>query len=211
MFVVAGLLVTVFLNMNSPAVAATARHVAGPAIPPAVAEAQIAPAAAPSRENSEAITAQLEQSLMPPMPALQLPGEVPVSLFKPAMPERIPEPIVETKTYNGKTYKYVKTITLRVTAYAADPRCTWPYPGTTTASGLSVKTNGGKLVASDPSVIPLHSLVVVPGYAASNAVPVLDTGGAIKGKRLDVLLPSFEKAQNWGNKTLAVKVYAPLK
>jgi 3D (Asp-Asp-Asp) domain-containing protein len=118
---------------------------------------------------------------------------------KPAAPE--------VKVYNGKKYKYVKTLKLRVTAYAPDPRCTWPYPGTTTASGLSVKTNGGRLVASDPGVIPMHSLVVVPGYAGGVAVPVLDTGGAIKGRRLDVLLPTFEKAKDWGSKQLDVKVY----
>jgi 3D (Asp-Asp-Asp) domain-containing protein len=120
------------------------------------------------------------------------------------------KPRPEIKVYNGKKYRYVKTITLRVTAYAPDPRCTWPYPGTTTASGKSVKTNGGRLVASDPALIPMHSLVVVPGYAGNSAVPVLDTGGAIKGRRLDVLLPTFERAKEWGSRNLEVKVYAPV-
>jgi len=121
-----------------------------------------------------------------------------------------PAPAVETKTYNGQKYRFVKTLKLRVTAYAPDPRCTFPYPGTTTASGLSVKTNGGKLVAADTTLISLHSLVVVPGYAGGTAVPVLDRGGAIKGARLDVLLPTFATAKNWGSRMLEVKVYAPV-
>jgi 3D (Asp-Asp-Asp) domain-containing protein len=159
-------------------------------------------------------------------PAIALPYNLPQTAEKaavapPATPRPVPAksvaksaPTKETadiKVYNGKKFRYVKTIIMRVTAYAPDPRCTYPYPGTHTASGKSVKTNGGRLVASDPSVIPMHSLVVVPGYAADAAVPVLDTGGAIKGKRLDVLLPTYDVAKNWGSKSLQVKVYAPIK
>jgi len=164
-------------------------------------------------------TAPAPLTMALPQAALPLPADP--AAVAPAIPPR-PQPVKavaksapakaqpETKTYKGQKYRYVKTVTLRVTAYAADPRCTWPYPGTTTASGLSVKTNGGKLVAADPSLIPLHSLVVVPGYAADAAVPVLDTGGAIKGRRLDVLLPSFDIAKQWGSKNLEVKVYEPI-
>ena len=117
----------------------------------------------------------------------------------------------DVKVVDGQTFRYVKTLKLRVTAYAPDPRCTYPYSGTTTASGLSVKTNGGKLVAADTSVIPMHALVLVPGYAGGATVPVLDRGGAIKGNRLDVLMPTFEQAQQWGSRNLEVKVYLPVK
>ena len=130
-----------------------------------------------------------------------------------AVVARAKEPVVKAidyKTYKGQKYKYVKTLKLRVTAYAPDPRCTYPYPGTTTASGLSVNTNGGKLVAADTRLIAMHSLVEVPGYAGGVAVPVLDRGGAIKGARMDVLLPTFDKAKNWGSRMLEVKVYAPV-
>jgi 3D (Asp-Asp-Asp) domain-containing protein len=120
------------------------------------------------------------------------------------------KPAPDVRYYNGVKYQYVKTVKLLVTAYAPDIRCTWPYPGTTTATGLSVKTNHGRLVAADPKVIPLHSLVIVPGYAGGAAVPVLDTGGAIKGSRLDVLLPTFDQAKEWGTRSLSVKIYAPV-
>src|SRR5207244_1239031 len=80
---------------------------------------------------------------------------------------------------------------------APDPRCCWPYAGTTTASGQPVTTNGGKLVAADTGVIPMYSLVSVPGYAGTAGVPVLDRGGAIKGNRLDVVLPTDGRGKAW--------------
>ena len=116
----------------------------------------------------------------------------------------------ETRIYNGQKYRYVKTLRLRVTAYSPDSKCCWPYPGTTTASGMSVKTNHGKLVAADTHLIPMHALVAVPGYAGGGAVPVLDQGGAIKGHRLDVMLPSFDAAKEWGSRMLEVKIYVPV-
>lgn len=113
-------------------------------------------------------------------------------------------------TYRGQSFRYVRTLTLRVTAYAPDRRCCAPYDGKTTASGLPVSTNGGHLVAADTALIPLHYLVLVPGYANDTPVPVLDRGGAIKGHRLDVLLPSYSQAQKWGVRTLEIQVYQPV-
>lgn len=118
--------------------------------------------------------------------------------------------VEDVKYYNGKKYRYSRTIRMRVTAYAPDPRCCWPYPGTTTASGKSVKTNGGKLVAADTRILPFGTLVSVPGYNGGRAVPVLDRGGAIKGHRLDVLLPTFDVAKAWGARYENVKVYVPV-
>jgi len=165
-------------------------------------EAAPAPTVMAVQQESLPLPAE-QQAVTPAKPARSAPVK---AAAKPAPAK--PQP--EIKTYKGQKYRYVKTVTLRVTAYAPDPRCTWPYPGTTTASGLSVKTNGGKLVAADPSLIPLHSLVVVPGYASGSAVPVLDTGGAIKGRRLDVLLPNFNTAKEWGSRNLEVKIYEPI-
>jgi 3D (Asp-Asp-Asp) domain-containing protein len=73
-----------------------------------------------------------------------------------------------------------------------------------------VKTNRGRLVAADTNLIPMHALVSVPGYSSGAPVPVLDRGGAIKGHRLDVLLPTFDKARDWGSRMLEVKVYMPV-
>ena len=111
--------------------------------------------------------------------------------------------------YHGRKYVYWKTLFLRVTSYAPDRRCCWPYNGTTTASGKSVWTNDGHLVAADTHLIPFNCMVRVPGYDHNHPVPVLDRGGAIQGYRLDVLLPTFWQAQHWGAKLLRVKIYQP--
>ena len=128
----------------------------------------------------------------------------------PALRAAVKRPAVEVKYFGGKKYRFVKTMRLRVTAYSPDEKCCWPYPGTTTASGLSVKTNHGRLVAADTNLIPMHALVSVPGYASGAPVPVLDRGGAIKGHRLDVLMPTFSVAKDWGSRMIDVKVYMPI-
>jgi 3D (Asp-Asp-Asp) domain-containing protein len=148
---------------------------------------------------------------LPPQPHIDA-GDQPYTMDRllPAIKNQKSE-IENPVAYRGKSYRYVKTLTLCVTAYAPDPRCCHPYDGTTTASGLPVTTNGGRLVAADTDLIPLHCLVLVPGYAHNGPVPVLDRGGAIKGHRLDVLLPTFEQAQKWGVRNVQVKVYQPVK
>jgi len=74
-----------------------------------------------------------------------------------------------------------------------------------TATGIDVRNNPNmKVIAVDPSVIPLGSRVWVEGYGEAVAG---DTGGAIKGNRIDVLLPSEAyAAQNWGRRTVQVRV-----
>ena len=112
--------------------------------------------------------------------------------------------------FHGRRYVYWKTLLMRVTSYAPDRRCCWPFAGTTTASGASVHTNAGRLVAADTQIIPFHCLVSVPGYDHSRPVPVLDRGGAIRGYRLDVLQPTFQRASDWGNRLLRVRVFRPV-
>lgn len=61
----------------------------------------------------------------------------------------------------------------------------------------------GRIVAVDPSVIPLGTLVVINGieYIAD------DTGGAIKGKRVDICMESISEANNFGRQLVEVYVY----
>ena len=60
-----------------------------------------------------------------------------------------------------------------------------------------------KLIAVDPSVIPLGSRVWVEGYGEAIAG---DTGGAIKGHKIDVLMPNGATARQWGRKTVKIIV-----
>ncbi len=112
--------------------------------------------------------------------------------------------------YHGQHFVRWEHLRLVVTSYAPDRVCCWPYPGTTTASGKSVRTNDGHLVAADTNLIPMGMMVRVPGYDHNRPVPVLDRGGAIVGYRLDVLKPTLWQAQHWGRRLLMVEIYRPV-
>lgn len=68
-----------------------------------------------------------------------------------------------------------------------------------TASGIAARRG---IVAVDPRVIPLGTRVYVPGYGMGLAA---DTGGAIKGDKIDLCMENASEAWNFGRRT--VKVY----
>ena len=59
------------------------------------------------------------------------------------------------------------------------------------------------MIAVDPSVIPLGSKVWVEGYGEAIAA---DTGGAIKGNRIDLFIADENKANQWGHRTVTIKI-----
>jgi 3D (Asp-Asp-Asp) domain-containing protein/LysM repeat protein len=91
-------------------------------------------------------------------------------------------------------------ITVKATAYTASCEgCSG-----TTATGVDLNANpDAKVIAVDPTVIPLGSKVYVEGYGEAIAA---DTGGAIKGNRIDVFIPSEQDAINWGNKQVNITI-----
>ncbi|WP_397536878.1 LysM peptidoglycan-binding domain-containing protein [Rummeliibacillus pycnus] len=93
-----------------------------------------------------------------------------------------------------------KTMTVTATAYT--PNCAGC--SGVTATGINVKANPNmKVIAVDPRVIPLGSKVWVEGYGTAIAG---DTGGAIKGNRIDLLMPNNSQANSWGVRTVTIKV-----
>src|SRR5690606_39187560 len=64
------------------------------------------------------------------------------------------------------------------------------------------ETNGRRIVAVDPNVIPLHSLVLIDG----EEFQAEDTGGAIKGNRIDILVRTKKEAYQLGVKELEIIV-----
>ena len=113
----------------------------------------------------------------------------------------------ELRVFDGRPIRAVRMMVMRVTAYSPDALSCGDSADGITASGYPVETNGGHLVAADPALLPLGSLVSVPGYDGGDVVPVLDVGGAIKGSRLDVLFPTHERAMRWGVRELEVTVW----
>lgn len=75
----------------------------------------------------------------------------------------------------------------------------------TTAIGIDLRSNPNqKVIAVDPNIIPLGSKVWVEGYGEAIAA---DTGGAIKGNKIDVFIPTQQQALEWGRKQVKVRIY----
>jgi 3D (Asp-Asp-Asp) domain-containing protein len=71
-------------------------------------------------------------------------------------------------------------------------------PGST-ATGLPV---GWGIAAVDPSVIPLGTRVVVPGYGIAVAA---DTG--VYGASIDLWFPTAAQALAWGRHTITIALH----
>ncbi|MFB6727587.1 cell wall-binding protein EntC [Bacillus mobilis] len=109
----------------------------------------------------------------------------------------------ETETSAPSSSRELQVV---ATAYTADPLENGYKAGdqVKSAMGHNLTANPNiKLIAVDPSVIPLGSKVWVEGYGVAIAG---DTGGAIKGHKIDVLMPDKGTSSNWGRKTVTVKV-----
>lgn len=124
--------------------------------------------------------------------------------------EAQPEPTfaADTRWFDGRPVRPVRTITMTVTAYSPDHRSCGEFADGQTATLHSVFTNAMKLVAADPRMLPMGTMLSIDGYDGGDIVPVLDIGGAIKGNRLDVLFPTHEQAMEWGVREIDVVVYA---
>jgi 3D (Asp-Asp-Asp) domain-containing protein len=101
-----------------------------------------------------------------------------------------------------------KKIYVEATAYTAfcDTGCTG-----VTATGLNVsnttKHQGVVVIAVDPRVIPLHSKVRVDTEKGDSFLAIAeDTGGAIKGGRIDVLVSNNSKAMDFGRQGATVTI-----
>ncbi|MBV7505076.1 3D domain-containing protein [Bacillus sp. sid0103] len=135
----------------------------------------------------------------------------PVNPAAPAVTEPFPvsaKPVIaEAKKKSAPVMKLasststsVKEITVKATAYTASCEgCSG-----ITKTGINIKDNPNKkVIAVDPSVIPLGSKVYVEGFGEAIAA---DTGGAIKGNRIDIFIPSKQDAIDFGVKKLKVTI-----
>ncbi|MFU1796732.1 ubiquitin-like domain-containing protein [Paenibacillus azoreducens] len=103
----------------------------------------------------------------------------------------------------GANFQYKKMIHVSMTAYSAGE----PGIGTRTATGTRVTE--GRTIAVDPKVIPLGWWVYIEGVGYRRAE---DTGGAIKGNKIDIYYDSVKRANNFGRKSgLKVYVIGPVK
>jgi 3D (Asp-Asp-Asp) domain-containing protein len=153
----------------------------------AEAEAQAAVKAQEAAKAREAAKAQAE-------------AEAAAKAQKPATQQPVAK---ETETSAPSSSRELRVV---ATAYTADPLENGYKAGDQVKSALGHNLTANpnmKLIAVDPSVIPLGSKVWVEGYGVAIAG---DTGGAIKGNKIDVLMPDKGSSSSWGRKTVTVKV-----
>jgi 3D (Asp-Asp-Asp) domain-containing protein len=92
----------------------------------------------------------------------------------------------------GSDAQVVKTLQVMATAYTRT--------GYQTASGVWPYVGG---VAVDPAVIPIGSKLYIDGYGPARAV---DTGGLIKGNRIDLFFNTESECEAWGLRPVTVSI-----
>ncbi|STO06747.1 3D domain-containing protein [Exiguobacterium aurantiacum] len=105
-------------------------------------------------------------------------------------------------------FSSAKQLLVEATAYTNNPEDTITYDGRVlTRSGYDVTETilyeGLRIIAVDPSIIPLGTRVYVEGFGMAIA---LDTGSAIKGNKIDIMMDTKEEAVTFGRKPLTIWV-----
>lgn len=117
--------------------------------------------------------------------------------------EKITKKPVEKIIMRG-TADYKNVLIMNASAYTAGFESTGKRPGD---KGYGITASGTKAakgtVAVDPKVIPLGSKLYIEGYGYATA---LDTGGAIKGNKIDLFYDSLYEAKQFGRRTLTVYI-----
>lgn len=100
---------------------------------------------------------------------------------------------------------YTKVMDMKFTAYCLCKKCTGKSPGDrgygVTASGYKITPGQNqKVIAVDPKVIPLGTKVYVQGVNGMSDYGyaiAADTGGAIKGNKIDIYVDQHGTTQWW--------------
>jgi uncharacterized protein YabE (DUF348 family) len=99
----------------------------------------------------------------------------------------------------GTDMRYSRQMTLSSTGYTAGKESNpdgngYTYTGMRAVHGV---------VAVDPNVIPLYTRLYIEGYGVAVAG---DTGGDIKGNRIDLCFNALSEALNWGRRPVTVYI-----
>ncbi|MFY9609091.1 MAG: 3D domain-containing protein [Blastocatellia bacterium] len=72
-----------------------------------------------------------------------------------------------------------------------------------TASGQHVRPG---VIAADPKLLPLGTVVHLRAGSYTGTYTVLDTGGRIRGRIIDVYVPTYREAMQFGRRPVKIKV-----
>jgi 3D (Asp-Asp-Asp) domain-containing protein len=134
--------------------------------------------------------------------------KLPVANPAPVAADYTAAPQSTVTTASGQSVSYSRVISAKATAYTASPQSNGSW-GAVDYYGNPLKLG---TIAVDPSVIPLGSKLYVTGYTFSGLPAggmtgqATDIGGAIKGNRIDIFVPTTDaKASLFGIQN--VKIY----
>jgi len=138
---------------------------------------------------------QAQQSAPQVQTSNQQPGSAPATSQSPAESPKQESPISNPSSLTSASKAPVAAAqTYTATAYSLRGR---------TASGRPVSRG---LIAADPSVLPLGTRVRVEAGALSGEYLVADTGGAVKGRRIDIWTPTAREAMQFGRRAVKLTV-----
>ena len=110
---------------------------------------------------------------------------------KPAAPAQAAQPAQQTSNAG-------QWMTFQATGYSTQQ----PGLSTHTRMGIDLRINP-RVIAVDPRVIPLGTMVEVQGLGVYIAG---DTGSAIKGNIIDIHYPTVGEALNWGRRNVKIRI-----
>ena len=94
----------------------------------------------------------------------------------------------------GDTYAEDDMVDFHATAYCLKGR---------TASGIDTRPG---MIAADPRVLPLGTVVHLRAGRYTGTYTVMDTGGLIKGRIVDVYVPTYREAIAFGRRQVKIKI-----
>lgn len=104
-----------------------------------------------------------------------------------------PETPAPTQSSNQGSWR-----TMQATGYSTNE----PGLGRYTANGTDLHKNP-RVIAVDPNVIPLGTMVEVEGYGTYVAA---DTGGAIKGNKIDIHFTTVQQCYDFGRRSINIRI-----
>lgn len=107
----------------------------------------------------------------------------------------------DTNDNKGKNKKLVKkTVSTRSTAGGSFTATAYCLKGRT-AMGHGVRRG---IIAADPRILRLGSRINLGAGAYSGEYLVSDTGGIIKGRKIDIWMPNCAEARRFGRRTVSI-------
>jgi len=113
-------------------------------------------------------------------------------IIKKPVPQIIAVGTLRVVSRGGHSFASSRSLVVNATAYT--------YTGNRTATGRKPLRG---MAAVDPDVIPLGTRLYIEGYGDAIAA---DTGGAIKGNKIDVFFETEQEARNWGRRRVTVYI-----